>query len=66
MSCDWLAAIMREHSPERAAFEEGYVKPKPKGYITPVEGSTTSGGQTTTTVTHPNGTKIVTTSMQFS
>jgi hypothetical protein len=37
MSCEWLVALLAEHSPERAAFEEEFVTKKPKGYVTPVE-----------------------------
>ena len=41
MSCEWLADLFQEHTPERAAFENDFVAKKPKGYVTPVgeEGS---------------------------
>jgi|EP01047_Picozoa_sp_COSAG01_P087819 hypothetical protein len=62
MSCEWLAAIMKAHSPERAAFEEGFVSKKPKGYFTPVGAEDSQTTTTTTTIKHPDGTTIVTTS----
>ena len=37
MTCEWLAALFKQHTPERATFEEEFVPKKPKGYVTPVE-----------------------------